>query len=207
MTLLLALALFFALTFVWPMARLRRQTGQWGWVSHRGADSCQQLVGVLLGIWLAALAGWVLALAAVEPARLGVWAAPAWLARGGWTLIAGGLVLIIAAQAQMGASWRIGIDERPTALVTGGPFALVRNPIFSGMLLAFAGVAALSPSAATLIGWVAVAQLVSVQVRLEEQHLGRLHGGAYADYSARVGRFVPGLGRARQKLQSFSALH
>ncbi len=196
MPLLLALALFFALTFVWPMARLRRQTGQWGMVSQRGADSCQRLVGVLLGLWLAAIAGWALALAAVEPAQLGVWAAPAWLARGGWILVAAGLVLIIAAQAQMGASWRIGIDERPTALVTGGPFALVRNPIFSGMLLAFAGVAALSPSAATLVGWLAVAQLVCVQVRLEEQHLGRLHGRAYADYTARVGRFVPGLGRA-----------
>ncbi|MET9817324.1 MULTISPECIES: hypothetical protein [unclassified Streptomyces] len=34
----------------------------------------------------------------------------------------------------MGASWRVGVDvgER-TALITGGPFAYVRNPIFTAM--------------------------------------------------------------------------
>jgi protein-S-isoprenylcysteine O-methyltransferase Ste14 len=38
--------------------------------------------------------------------------------------------------ASMGASWRIGVDpSERTDLVTGGAFALVRNPIFSAMLL------------------------------------------------------------------------
>jgi protein-S-isoprenylcysteine O-methyltransferase Ste14 len=188
MALLIALGAFVVLAFVWPMVRLRRKTGQWGLVSHRGADPCQRLVGLLTAGWIAAVGAWAAALALVPPEALGV-GAP-W-PRFGWTLMAGGLLVVVAAQAQMGLSWRIGIDDRPTALVTHGIFSLVRNPIFSGMLLALAGVAALSPSAWTLVGWVAVAQLVAVQVRLEEQHLLRLHGDEYARYLARVGRFWP----------------
>ena len=148
---------------------------------------------------MAAAAGWAVALALLGPAALGVWSAPAVIARAGWMLLAAALALVIAAQWQMGESWRIGIDDRPTALTTGGPFALMRNPIFSGMLLALAGVVALSPSAATLVAWVAVAQLIAVQARLEEQHLLRLHGSAYADYTARVGRFVPKLNVWRRR--------
>ena len=37
--------------------------------------------------------------------------------------------------------------------------------------------------------------LVSLQTRLEEGHLITLHGPAYRAYAARVGRFLPGLGR------------
>lgn len=192
MPLLVALGLFFALTFVWPVLRLRARTGEWGLASHRGADPCQRLVGVLMSGWLLAVAGWAVALALVPSALLGVRAS---LPQIGWPLVGAGLLLVIAAQAQMGISWRIGIDDRPTPLVTAGVFGVVRNPIFTGMLLAFAGVLALSLSAAAAMAWVAVAQLIFVQVRLEEQHLGRLHGADYARYASRVGRFVPGLGR------------
>jgi protein-S-isoprenylcysteine O-methyltransferase Ste14 len=40
--------------------------------------------------------------------------------------------------------------------------------------------------------------LVSIQVQVravEEPYLLRVHGPAYADYAARVGRFLPGVGR------------
>ena len=35
------------------------------------------------------------------------------------------------------------------------------------------------------------------RVRQEERHLLRTHGAVYAEYAARVGRFVPGVGRLR----------
>jgi protein-S-isoprenylcysteine O-methyltransferase Ste14 len=74
-------------------------------------------------------------------------------------------------------------------LVTGGPFALVRNPIFSAMVLAFLGLALLVPNAAALAGFVALVVALEVQVRLvEEPYLLRAHGARYADYAARVGR-------------------
>ena len=112
-----------------------------------------------------------------------------------------GLAATLAAQFAMGDSWRIGVDpgER-TELVTDGPFAAVRNPIFSGMLPASLGLALLVPNVVALLGLLALLTALEIQVRLvEEPYLLRAHGQRYADYSARVGRFVPGIGRLRPR--------
>ena len=115
----------------------------------------------------------------------------------GLALFVLGLAGLMAAQYAMGASWRIGVDEgERTALVTGGPFAIVRNPIFSAMFVLQAGLVLIAPNALAAAAWVAVFFSVELQVRhVEEPHLRRLHGDAYRAYTARVGRFVPGLGR------------
>jgi protein-S-isoprenylcysteine O-methyltransferase Ste14 len=52
-----------------------------------------------------------------------------------------------------------------------------------------------APSLSTAAGAVAVGAAVSAQARLEERHLLRVHGEAYRAYAARVGRFVPWMGR------------
>jgi protein-S-isoprenylcysteine O-methyltransferase Ste14 len=47
-----------------------------------------------------------------------------------------------------------------------------------------------------LAGLAALWLALEIQVRLvEEPYLLRTHGDAYREYAARVGRFVPGLGR------------
>ena len=108
-----------------------------------------------------------------------------------------GLVATLIAQVAMGRSWRIGVDDSErTDLVTAGPFALVRNPIFSAMFLAFLGLVLLAPNAAALLGFAALVAAVELQVRfVEEPYLLEAHGVRYADYASRVGRFLPGLGR------------
>ena len=81
-----------------------------------------------------------------------------------------GLAGTLLAQAAMGASWRIGVDTtESTELVTAGPFALVRNPIFSAMIPAFLGLALLVPNAAALAGFAALVVAVEVQVHLVEE--------------------------------------
>jgi protein-S-isoprenylcysteine O-methyltransferase Ste14 len=45
------------------------------------------------------------------------------------------------------------------------------------------------------MGWLQAAMVIAMQVRLEEQHLLHLHGRTYAEYAAKVGRFVPGVGK------------
>lgn len=107
-----------------------------------------------------------------------------------------GTAATLAAQGTMGASWRIGVQagER-TELVTGGAFALVRNPIFSAMLVTGAGLLVLTPNALTLAGFLALVAGIELQVRfVEEPHLVRVHGERYRAYARRVGRFIPGLG-------------
>ena len=119
-------------------------------------------------------------------------------------LHAAGLVLAVAgigatfyAQVAMGASWRIGVDEgERTELVTSGPFALVRNPIFAAMLPTALGLTLLVPSSVALAGLAGLVVALELQVRVvEEPYLLKVHGGTYANYAAQVGRFVPGVGR------------
>ena len=114
----------------------------------------------------------------------------------GVVLAAAGIVLTLWAQLGMGDSWRIGVDaaER-TSLVTHGLFGRVRNPIFTGMLLAAGGLVLLAPNLVAILALVALVVAIEIQVRrVEEPHLLRTHGEAYRTYAASVGRFVPGIG-------------
>src|SRR5262249_20890865 len=82
-----------------------------------------------------------------------------------------------------------------TALVAGGPFLWVRNPIYSSMLLAALGLALAAPNVLSVLALLALLVALELQVRLvEEPYLTRAHGRSYRDYASRTGRFVPGGG-------------
>jgi protein-S-isoprenylcysteine O-methyltransferase Ste14 len=114
----------------------------------------------------------------------------------GAALFAIGLAVLVWAQAAMGRSWRIGVDEsESTALVTGGPFEVVRNPIFTTMIVMWIGLTLLVPSVVSLVSLALLVGGLELHTRLvEEPYLLRTHGEVYAAYAGRVGRFVPGVG-------------
>ena len=118
----------------------------------------------------------------------------------GIVLAAGGILLTFGAQVAMGDSWRIGVDpEERTQLVTGGPFELVRNPIYSAIVPTVLGLVLMVPTVLAIVALVALIAALELQVRaVEEPHLLRTHGEEYARYAARVGRFVPGVGAMRR---------
>lgn len=111
----------------------------------------------------------------------------AWAEHRGMQVIGVVLLLLslawtVLAQAQMGESWRIGIDkEHRTPLVRNGVFGLSRNPIFLGMMLTLLGLFLIIPSAATLLTFVMGVVLIQIQVRLEEEFLARSHPRSNAD--------------------------
>ena len=119
-----------------------------------------------------------------------------WLERPFWqgvgaALLAASLVWTAVAQAQMGASWRIGIDRAAaTELVARGLFARSRNPIFLGMRVSLLGFFLLLPNAVTLLTLVLGEVLVQLQVRLEEAFLTKTQGDAYRAYRRRVRRWL-----------------
>jgi protein-S-isoprenylcysteine O-methyltransferase Ste14 len=114
----------------------------------------------------------------------------------GLVLAVGGIALTFGAQLAMGDSWRVGVDpEERTELVIGGPFRLVRNPIYSAMLPTVFGLVLMVPSAIAVAAFLTLLVGLELQVRLvEEPYLLQVHGDEYADYAGRVGRFIPGVG-------------
>jgi len=124
-----------------------------------------------------------------------------WLRLFGVVLASLGVLGTFAAQLAMGNAWRVGVaEDEHTELVTTGPFRLVRNPIFTAIVTAFAGMALAVPNVIALAGLGAFTLGVQLQVRrVEEPHLRREHGQAYERYAADVGRFVPGIGRLHTK--------
>lgn len=115
----------------------------------------------------------------------------------GALMLAAGAAIALHAQAQMGATWRAGIDLADHQLVTEGPFRLTRNPFYTGMIVASAGVVMMVPNLAALTGLAALVAGSEVDVRLvEEPHMRATHGDTYDTYAAAVPRFLPRLRRA-----------
>ncbi|WP_329245488.1 isoprenylcysteine carboxylmethyltransferase family protein [Streptomyces pseudovenezuelae] len=117
----------------------------------------------------------------------------------GTAVAAIGIAGTLIAQRAMGTSWRVGVDQgERTALVNDGPFARVRNPIFTAMAVTGIGLTLMVPNVVALTALAALAVAVELQVRaVEEPYLRAVHGSAYAAYAATAGRFVPGIGRER----------
>jgi protein-S-isoprenylcysteine O-methyltransferase Ste14 len=104
---------------------------------------------------------------------------------------------VFGAQLGMGASWRIGVsDDQGTDLITGGWFSVIRNPIYTAMIVGWTGFALMVPTWLAFAAVVVIAFALELQVRVvEEPYLVRTHGEAFRSYASRVGRFVPGVGR------------
>jgi protein-S-isoprenylcysteine O-methyltransferase Ste14 len=104
--------------------------------------------------------------------------------------------LLVAAQLQMGASWRIGIDENAKpGLIDSGLFRFCRNPIYLALLVIVAGYVAMLPTPLSVLMWVGAYLSVRLEIHAEEAYLRRSYGEAYQAYARRVGRLLPYLGR------------
>ncbi len=187
------MALFLGVAMVWPTYRVWRRTGVNPYVLGRGEDP-HSYVGGLFRLCLSGIAIIVVvAAAAPEAKRLLTpieWLTTPLVAWIGAALLVVALGWVLVAQWQMGDSWRIGVDEaRATPLISRGLFARSRNPIFLGMLIMLLGFVLVLPSAASLTVSVLGYALIQIQVRLEEEHLARLHGEAYRVYRASVPRW------------------
>ena len=188
-------AFFVTLALVMPIVRVWYMTKRFPMVAHRTPDPVARAAQFGVGVQLVGVILWTIALVVLGPEPLDVWRVPDEAHLLGGSLLITGLIAVVIAQFQMGGSWRVGIDSRPTELVNSGMFRVVRNPIYAGVLSMLAGLVCVAPSPWTLGFLVNSALLLGVEVRLEEAHLIKIHGKNYRSYASRVGRFLPGLGK------------
>ncbi|HTR82418.1 MAG TPA: isoprenylcysteine carboxylmethyltransferase family protein [Bacteroidota bacterium] len=110
----------------------------------------------------------------------------------GCALTVSGLLFSIWARNHLGQNWSQAVTiKKDHELVTGGPYALVRHPIYTGLLLAFIGSAL---ALGTLRGVLAVALIFVIlwnKLRLEEKWMRAQFGKSYESYAQRVAALVP----------------
>ena len=194
---LVAYAVFLILAFGLRAAIHYRETGTTGFVGLSGrALSVEWWAGVLFGV--SVVTGGLAPLAQLAGA-VAPWSGPDARAEHavGFALTGLGIAGTLWAQLAMGRSWRIGVDrDVRTDLVSRGPFRFVRNPIFTWMTFASAGLVLLAPNWISVASFVILLVALELQVRgVEEPYLLRMHGDAYRRYAAATGRFLPGIGR------------
>lgn len=113
--------------------------------------------------------------------------------------IAGTLVIALGAALMSSAlvafkSWRLQARlEVGHQLATGGPFRLVRHPIYMGLNLLALGSAIWLPTVTLWIGVVLMALGSDLRACAEERVLRQAFGPVYDAYCARTRRFLPGV--------------
>jgi protein-S-isoprenylcysteine O-methyltransferase len=112
-----------------------------------------------------------------------------------WTgvlLTAAGVGFAIWARSWIGSNWSgtITIKDRHE-LIQGGPYRIVRHPIYTGMFLGYLGTALAFGEIRGLIGFPLLVLGFGMKLHMEETFMIQQFGRAYADYKHRVKAVVP----------------
>ncbi len=144
---------------------------------------------LLLSLFLAALL-----FHALHPLPMKPWALPepAWLRWIGAALGFASLGFWFWTHAALGSLWSPNLELQPGhRMVTTGPYARIRHPMYTAIIGWMAGLALLAGDWA-LVALAAVASaFLMARAPREEQMRVECFGDAYRDYMRRTGRFLP----------------
>jgi protein-S-isoprenylcysteine O-methyltransferase Ste14 len=105
-----------------------------------------------------------------------------------------GCAFAIWARLTLGSNWSSMPDVKQShELVTTGPYALVRHPIYSGLLLALAGSVAASGVGGIVLVWALLAISYALKFRQEERLMMETFPDAYPEYRKRIKAIIPGI--------------
>jgi len=187
------LIVYFAVAFFWRSYLVWKKTGINPYKLGK-TDNAHDFIGMLFRLTLVAIT-LVIILYSISNKAYQYLTPIRWLEQPVLVLFGLGLLLVslvwtLIAQAQMGNSWRIGIDANTkTPLITQGIFGISRNPIFLGMRVTLFGFFLILPNAVTFATFVLGDVLMQIQVRLEEEYLRQTHGADYQKYCQQTRRW------------------
>ena len=110
----------------------------------------------------------------------------------GALLTLAGFLFAAWARACIGRNWSAAVTVKAGhELVTTGPYAIVRHPIYAGLLLAVFGTALARGDAAGVAAIALVWWAFRRKTRLEERWMRERFGPSYDDYARRVPALFP----------------
>lgn len=111
---------------------------------------------------------------------------------GGVALTYAGIAVAIWARVILGRNWSATVTvKQDHRLARNGPYAVVRHPIYSGLLLAMLGTALVMGRVRGLVGLAVAFLLWLVKSRMEERFMVKEFGSEYEDYRRRTRALVP----------------
>jgi len=118
--------------------------------------------------------------------------AGAWCFWIGAAVTAGGLLFSVWARRHLGKNWSQAVTVKEGhELITSGPYALVRHPIYTGLLLGFLGSAVARGEWRGLLAVALVFGVLWQKLKLEERWMCERFGESYEAYSRQVAALVP----------------
>jgi protein-S-isoprenylcysteine O-methyltransferase Ste14 len=114
----------------------------------------------------------------------------------GWLFAAitvAGMLFMWWARLHLGRLWSSSVTRKSDhSVIDTGPYAIVRHPIYTGLLLAIGATVCVRASAQTVAGAALIATGIYIKARVEEQFLREQLGEeAYDAYARRVPMLVP----------------
>ena len=100
-----------------------------------------------------------------------------------------GIAFFYAAVKTMGRSWRAGISDDKTKLITTGIFRISRNPAFLGFDLLYLGILLMFFNFFLLLSSLFAGVMLHLQILNEEKFLEERFGEEYIKYKSKTGRY------------------
>jgi protein-S-isoprenylcysteine O-methyltransferase Ste14 len=117
----------------------------------------------------------------------GYW--PFWL---GAALTVAGLLFAVWAREHLGRNWSRSVTiKQGHELITTGPYAVVRHPIYTGILTGFLGMAIAISQVRGFIVFVLIFFVFWLKLRMEEKWMRSQFGETYATYARQTAALVP----------------
>jgi protein-S-isoprenylcysteine O-methyltransferase Ste14 len=151
------------------------------------ASRLMHIVPLVIAVYLL----WVprVSIAVLDERVLPLAAWPFWI---GAALAASGLLFTVWARLHLGTNWSGTVTiKKGHELIVSGPYALVRHPIYTGLLLAFLGSAMACGEWRGVLAFALASVALWRKLRFEERWMGQQFGDAYETYSRRVAALVP----------------
>ena len=111
---------------------------------------------------------------------------------GGVTLTVAGLLFSIWARHHLGRNWSLAVTLKDDhELIVTGPYALVRHPIYTGLLVGFLGTAIAIMQIRGILALILILIAIWTKIRMEERLMREHFGARYDIYARRVCALIP----------------